>query len=366
MNMQRAIGISTGPATHLDHLGVLCILFDIPLIVTDEGVYETARRFYPQLDVHLHSWNDLSLDSLAQHADILFGCGKYWAESLRPAFECVSPKQMRFVFCPHGNSDKGHSLRPEEAHPQQDIALIYGDHMYELLKNTGALSSINHVIRTGNYRHSYYLDHRAFYDDLAGEMVFQHLPKDKKILLYAPTWPNKENPSPVFDLSEELIKQLSPTFTLLIKWHPLLEEFYPGQTHHFLGRYSGHPGVHFVTDFPAIYPLLMRSDAYIGDFSSIGYDYLLFDRPMYFLPRYFLPSSSKAGPLFNCGFTLMQEHFTSLAAYLEKTWEENQSRFHAAKKALYSHAFGDPKDSKHLKEEIFETIRKTCAKASGG
>lgn len=355
----RPLGISTGPATHLDHLGVLCLLLDIPLIVTDETAYETARRFYPKLDVHLCSWNDLSLTALADHADVLFGCGKYWAESLLPALSCVCRKEMRFVFCPHGNSDKGRSLQPGEIHPEQDISLIYGNHMHELLRTTGALSAIGRTIRTGNYRYGYYLEHREFYDALAEELVFRHVPKDKKILLYAPTWPSKENPSPVFDLSSQLIEELSPAFTLLIKWHPLLEEFYPGPTHHFLGRYAEHPGVHFVADFPAIYPLLQRADGYIGDFSSIGYDFLAFDRPLYFLPPANAPST---GPLFTCGMTLPRE---SISAHMQTTWEENQESFRAARQKLYRHAFGEARETGDLKKEIFETLEKTPAGRAG-
>ncbi len=345
----RAIGISTGPSTHLDHLGILCALLDIPLVVTDEKVYETARRFYPELDLHLHDWNDLSLDALANHADVLFGCGKFWAASLLPVFEDLYGKKMRLVFCPHGNSDKGRSLRLEEMHPYQDISLFYGDHMLELLTSTGASASIRHLVRTGNYRYRYYLDRRPFYDALADELVFQHLPKEKKILLYAPTWPNKENPSPVFDLTAHLIEQLSPSYSLLIKWHPLLEEFYPGQTHHLLGRYEGRPGVDFIHEFPAIYPLLQRCDGYIGDFSSIGYDYLLFDRPLYFLPL----SVQEPGPLFSCGLTLPQEKISS---FLDETWEDNQTRLRPARNSLYLRAFGQEKSPSTLKKEILTLL----------
>jgi len=356
----RAIGISTGPTTHLDHLGVLCALFHIPLIVTDEAAYETAQRFYPQLDAHFCSWNELSLSALAEHADVLFGCGKFWAESLLPSFECVCRKKMRFVFCPHGNSDKGRSLQPGERRPQQDIALIYGDHMYELLKNSGALDSIGHVVPTGNYRYRFYLEHRAFYDQLAEKTLFCHLPQDKKTLLYAPTWPDKENPSPVFELCAQLIEQLSSSFTLLIKLHPLLEEFYPGQTHHLLGRYNGYPGVHFIGDFPAIYPLLQRCDGYIGDFSSIGYDFLLFNRPLYFLPPLHNDPSFSPGPLFTCGLSITREKLTRLADYLQATWIENQQRFQIARQDLYDHAFGAQRDYTVLKNQILEIASTKC------
>ncbi len=353
----RAIGISTGPTTHLDHLGVLCILFGIPLIITDEEAYETARHFYPQLDVRLHSWHDLSLYDLAEHTDVLFGCGKFWAESLLPSLACICRKEMRFVFCPHGNSDKGRSKEPGERHPKQDIALIYGDHMHNLLKNSGALSMIGHTIPTGNYRYSYYLKHKAFYDGLAEEHIFRHLPQDKKVLLYAPTWPNKENPSPVFELVEQLIQELCPSFTLLIKWHPLLAEFYPAQTYRLLGRYENHAGAKFIANFPPIYPLLDRSDAYIGDFSSIGYDFLLFDRPLYFLPT----EGAEGGSLFTCGLSLPEDKLVASAQYIKESWEENQYHFQGARKNLYNHAFGTAQEMNCVKEEILKIIEKPTA-----
>lgn len=42
-------------------------------------------------------------------------------------------------------------------------------------------------------------------------------------------------------------------------------------------------GIQFIEDFPPIYPLLAQMDLYIGDMSSIGYDFLSFKRPMILL-----------------------------------------------------------------------------------
>src|SRR5438105_1920604 len=49
----------------------------------------------------------------------------------------------------------------------------------------------------------------------------------------------------------------------------------------------------FITDFPLIYPLLAKTDIYLGDVSSIGYDFLFFQKPMFFFNPF---SSKKSSP----------------------------------------------------------------------
>src|ERR1700722_7700651 len=181
----RSVAIITGPETHLDHLGVLSSLLEIPLIVTDEKTFRLAKQFYPNLDVSQHDFSELSLEYLAANFDVIFHTSKFWVADLRPSLELLFRKKMRFVFCPHGNSDKGHSL---QNHVEQDVSLVYGDHLHDLLKQTGAAQKIEHIARTGNYRYPYYLRHRSFYDRLADTLVFQRFSEQKPIAFYAPTW----------------------------------------------------------------------------------------------------------------------------------------------------------------------------------
>ncbi len=42
-----------------------------------------------------------------------------------------------------------------------------------------------------------------------------------------------------------------------------------------------HKNVVLIEDFPLVYPLLAATDIYLGDVSSIGYDFLMFNRPMF-------------------------------------------------------------------------------------
>lgn len=355
--MTRAAAISTGPDTHLDHLGVLAALLQIPLIVTEQKTFELAQTFYPQADVILKDYSELSLDYLAQNFDALFECGKYWAASLLPLFESFYRKKMRMVFCPHGNSDKGRSLNSSSSHVEQDIALVYGDHMLDLLKKNGAFSKIGSTVVTGNYRLPFYLKHQAFYDESLSKILPKGLDKSKKTIFYAPTWNEKENPSSFFDVYTSLIEELSPFFNILIKLHPFLEEHHPALSYSLYARYEDSEQVFFLNEFPPIYPILAKTDIYIGDFSSIGYDFLAFDRPLYFFDlRTNDPSKLSNSFLHRAGMTIPLSQRGNLYQFITETLRDNQVQFSSIRRELYQHAFGVARDPFAIKNDIFELL----------
>lgn len=346
----RSVAIITGPETHLDHLGVLSSVLNIPLIVTEKKTFDCARQFYPDLHAQLFDLSELSIEFLACHYDVIFQTGKFWAAELRPFMELLFHKKMRFVFCPHGNSDKGHSL---QHHVEQDVSLVYGDHLHHLLKQTGAAQKIGHIVRTGNYRYPYYLRHRFFYDALAEAMVFSRFKAQKPILLYAPTWEDQENPTSFFSSTETLIEQLSPSFNIVIKLHPLLIDDRPAQVFQMMAHYEHHPSLIILDDFPPIYPLLNRCHLYLGDYSSIGYDFLIFDRPLYFLNPKKLSSSS---PLHSCGLELPENLGGHWKQFFTQTLEFNQHHYSPQRKKIYSYAFGEELDPNTLKSNIFSQL----------
>ncbi len=341
----RNVAIITGPETYLDHLGVLSAILDIPLIVTEEKLFHFAKRFYPDLNVSLLSLSELSIEYLATNYDVIFQTGKFWTAELRPFIELLFRKKMRFVFCPHGNSDKGHSLQD---HVEQDVSLVYGTHLRNLLKQTDAMQKIKHIVRTGNYRLPYYLRHRSFYDSLAEEMVFKRFQSQKPIILYAPTWGDKENPTSFFSATDLLIEQLSHSFNLLIKLHPFLMENHPAHVYQMISRYEDHPSAIILNDFPPIYPLLARSDIYLGDYSSIGYDFLAFDKPLYFLN----PNKKSISLLHSCGLEITE----NLLQFLTDTSASNAKNYSRQRKKTYLHAFGRKKDPDRIKTDIFKVL----------
>jgi hypothetical protein len=334
------VGILTGPDTHLDHLGVLCHLLDIPLIITEEETYRSCLTFYPQVQASFKELRELSPSFLLENFTAVFQSAKFWTAELRPILHFLYQKDLRFIFCPHGNSDKGHSLKN---HVEQDISLVYGDHMIDLLRRTGAIEKIGETLKTGNYRLPFYKKNQAFYDDLLAKKI--PLDKTKKTILYAPTWQDQENPSSFFTETQKLIEELGEEFNLIIKLHPLLMKFHPAETFRVLSLYENSPKVHFLDAFPPIYPILNASDLYIGDYSSIGYDFLSFDKPLYFVA-----DPSDQSPLSSCGLRIPEN--ANARKFIQNTFEENLRKKQEIRKKVYLYAFGEERSFKLIKNEL--------------
>jgi len=331
----RAAAIHTGPDTYLDHVGVLAAILGIPLLLTEPETYESAKKFYPQADASLCDLADLSIPFLAANFDAIFESGHLWAAEMLPLFELLCGKKMRMVYVPHGNSDKGHSL---QAVPK-DVSLVYGRHMLDLLEKTGGLSSYT---TTGNYRSWFYRQHKPFYDALLQERIRGRL-RGKKILLYAPTWADGENPTSFFSSCEKLIAEASPHFDLIVKLHPFLEERSPAQTWKIVLRCQDTPGAVILDNFPAIYPILDLCDGYVGDFSSIGYDFLRFRKPMFFLEE-------NDGALKGCGQLVPKNR--DIGRFILDNWSKHEDRFLEEQKRVYAYAFGEEVGSLELKKKI--------------
>lgn len=348
--MKRAVALNPKPDNLLDHLGVLAAILDIPLIVTEPKTYELAVSLYPQVNTLLMDGDALSLDFLAANFDTLFVSSKLWAIEMFPLFPLFCHKKMRIVYCPHGNSDKGHTLT-KGSHAPEDVNLVYGDHMLDLLRDTGMLEMIQQTIATGNYRYAFFQKHQAFYRDLAERAVFSKLDRAKKTIFYAPTWNGEENPSSFFSHCAELIQQLPSSFNLLIKLHPHLFEQAPAQTIAIFERYKDHPQALFLEDFPPIYPLLELADAYLGDFSSIGYDFLAFCKPMYF----FNPAGTdlhrdRGRFLHRCGMEISARE--NIFDFIDKTLEKNRCEFSSIRKEIYTYTFGKHRTLDEVRSHI--------------
>ena len=332
------IAIHTGVHTYLDHIGVLSILLDIPLIVTDPETFHIAQIFYPELNCILKDPLELSLHFLASHYDVIVTSGHFWAAEMIPLFDLFCHKKMRMIYCPHGNSDKGYSLKD---FPRKDMILVYGNHMLDLLKKTGALDRISSYVVTGNFRADFYLQNKSFYKTLTKRFV--DFKNKKKTLLYAPTWSDGENTSSFFTRCEQIIGALKSHFNLIVKLHPFLEEQALAETHSVAEKYKGEEGVLFLSHFPAIYPLLDACDGYLGDFSSIGYDMLFFGKPMFFF-------ASHTGPIYQCGQEVPLE--ADVLQFITKNWEQNKNHFAKSRKETYEYCFGSKKDRKEILIEI--------------
>jgi hypothetical protein len=318
------IGVHTGGAHCLDHLGVLCQGLEVPLFVTEESTFNAARQFYPGLQVEYIELRDLTLYFLAQRADVIFETGYMFAAELIPLWELMHGKKMRVVYCPHGNSDK--KIPPVK----KDLSLVYGDYMKNQLEDV----RLEKMVVTGNYRAAYYRTHQEWYDTQL-QLFLGDLP-DKKTLLYAPSW-EEDN---WFSVSLKVIKEIGPQFNLFVRLHPLIEEKFPAEVE----QIKSLGGID-LSRFPLIYPILNLSDFYLGDRSSIGYDFLSMNKPLFFLDRY-------EGDIYECGVVLSkdQHYGEAIASFRDSSVLQKKRR------ELSARVFGNEKSFKQIKDEIQEAL----------
>ncbi len=180
-------------------------------------------------------------------------------------------------------------------------------------------------IPIGNYRLAYYEKHRTHYENL--------LPPLQKTatLLWAPTWNDREKSSSFPKAITPLLRALPDHWQLIIKLHPHLYHQCDAAVTALKSEIEARINIHLIEEFPPIYPLLDKADLYIGDRSSIGYDFLAFDRPMLFFDR---PNSKL--PLLSCGQTLPYLDPYPIIAEALKT----PQKYSTQRKALYKQTFG--------------------------
>lgn len=333
----RCAALHTGPEFHgLDHIAPLAALMEMPLIIAEEQSAQLARRYYPQVEIE--HWPDLEhrLGQIAERFDALFEC-KYWAPHVKEVFQHLYQKEMQLIFCPHGQSDKGFGVPLLEPYGSQDGVLLYGDLMIQMLKELEVWPKVSRWAMVGNYRLKFYQKHRAFYDALVEKEI--PLDRNKRTLLYAPTWRDADRATSFFQYGKKVIEQLPEDWNLIVKVHPLLEQRDPAQFYAVAAQVEKKAGAILVHEWPLVYPLLMKADVYLGDASSVGYDFLWFQRPLYFFP------SGRRGRLHQCGQVLDAEKNIYAQIEAENLFEKEQ-------KELYQFAFGAEREEKEVRNRI--------------
>lgn len=240
-----------------------------------------------------------------------------------------------------------------EALHREEIALVYGKQMIDFLQRKNVFNQLKKHVITGNYRFAYYLHNQPFYDNLAEREVFRRLPQSEKVLLYAPTWKDSERSSSFFDAAPSMIDNLPDNWNLIVKLHPNLIAQEEQRVASFIERYEGRSNVLFLTDFPPIYPLLNRVDIYIGDMSSVGYDFLAFDRPMFFLNQNTRDPQSDLGLyLFRCGTEIPASKYSQTIQLIQNFLQFELRDFSKIRKEVYDYAFAPEQPLEALRKEI--------------
>lgn len=357
----KIIALCTSDATHqLDHLAPLAHILNIPLYLTDPHLHRLCLAYYPQAQNYYIPESSCSLFFLANNADLLILSCKHWAKELSAQFKTLFNKSVRFCYAPHGNSDKGWVFPQTDLLYGQDLSFVYGNQMKEMLKERGVLSSLQGTITTGNYRRSFFEKYKDHYREIVDKEVFSSFETKQKTILYAPTWQDIENSTSFFKGLSPLIELLPSDLNLIVKLHPNLERDDPAKVYSLIGRYQDKKNVLFLTSYPLVYPLLEKIDGYIGDFSSLGYDFLSFDRPMFFLNLQERDLQNDPGlALFNCGKILNLQN-DLLFSVIKKDLEDHQEALSSKRKMMYCHAFDEGVDFSKIKNELIETAKRSC------
>ncbi|MBU6384110.1 MAG: CDP-glycerol glycerophosphotransferase family protein [Verrucomicrobia bacterium] len=317
----RSAAFNTGPDYHLlDHIAPMAALLQCPLFTTEPLNDELARRYYPQVETRYMPDLERHFREIAEQFDVLYEC-KYWQPHLKMLFQTLYRKEMKLIFCPHGQSDKGYQAPLLAPYALQDAVLVYGSLMLDMLQELGIAVPEYQIV--GNYRWEFYQQYRPFYDALAPQ-----IDRSKQTLLYAPTWCDLDNASSYFQQGARVISELPHDWNLILKVHPLLKQRTPAQFESLAALIEERPNVYLLDAFPPVYPILALADIYLGDASSVGYDFLLFEKPMYFFP------TAHPGRLHTTGRTL------DLAKPLYPQLKRDNP-LAEAQRALYLRAYSD-------------------------
>ncbi|MCP5492267.1 MAG: CDP-glycerol glycerophosphotransferase family protein [Chlamydiales bacterium] len=333
-------------AHHLDHIAPLCLLLDLPLIVTDPAIYVQATAYYPQLIIH--EVDELHLiDFIAKRFSVLISClPACLLSKIFLTLEHLYGKKITSIWCPHGSSDKGYHFAGKIGLQEERYAFIYGQKMRDFFREKNIFPNLRETISVGNYRHSYYTNVKPLYMGIFDSKIQSQFSEKKPLILYAPTWNDEFQSHSILEIAPDLIENLPNNYNLLIKIHPNVSIQQSLQIERMIDTYQHRPNIGFLTDFPLIYPILDQTSIYVGDRSSIGYDFLTYNRPMLFI------DASANHPLNRCGITIHPDSIDEFYDILQDHLLEDPAPFEQVRSDLCAYTFDPLSDKATIKSSF--------------
>lgn len=336
--------------SHLDHNAPLAIELDIPLVITELSIYNLAKKYYPKANI-IHAQLIHLFSHFIPNYDILISCMQ--PKILKGIFP--KHKSLQFYWMPHGSSDKGAVVEGIfKTLENEENLLVYGDNLKNLICNNTEVNA-NSFLFFKNYRYYHFLKNKAFYlEKLKG----LNIKTSKPILLYAPSWKDQENTSSFYSCQNLLIK-MKKNYQIICKWHPFLLWQEPEKLKQIENTYTD---IFFLKEYPLIYSLLSITDIYVGDMSSIGYDFLTFEKPMVFLNEH-----GEDLPLFSCGETLIKDSYTQIESAIENSILNHKEKYLPVQKKMYEYTFGKKESLEefdlffqNFKEQLLTKEKSSC------
>lgn len=327
----KACGLLIGASEqYYDHIASFCLYVSLPLLVTDLDAQSSLEELYPGLLVIHKSVAELPTYALT-HFTTFVSCSPrpFLNQILGLTSELLNKPFMSF-FLHHGNSDKGHASSLMEGMAHETHTFIYGTKMEEFLKEKNVFKQLQGVVSIGNFREKVFTHYKKHFERQLGYV------KKKKTVFYAPTWEDAEHSCSFFDALETLLTTKDDRYALIIKPHPNTVAQHAVEMERLKGAVNNLDDVTLVTHFPPIYTLLNHADIYLGDYSSVGYDFLTYNRPMFFLNHNGRnPDTDKGLALFHCGDVIYKESFDAVFDIIEDPQIEKKHMRHK----MYNHTF---------------------------
>ena len=331
---------------YIDHLVPLCHYLNIPLLTNIEEIFDIIKKYYPKVNVQHIENRDINFYTV-RNFDNIFACiPKNIFDIEFRLHQDLLNKEINIFWCPHGNSDKGKTILFFEGLKNEKNVLVYGNKMIYILKEKKVFHTIENPYAVGNYRLDYFQKFKKHFKKIIKNEIATKLSNKNINILYAPTWEDKENSSSFFKYIDVLLTKLPSHYNLIVKIHPNL--ITQNETKiEIMKLKCSKKNIMFLENFPLIYPLLDFIDIYIGDFSSIGYDFLSFDKAMYLLKP---QNKNLFSELFDIGYVIDDDNIfeTIEKSKLLNPALRSKSLIHKRKK-LYDYTFQKNTDLEKLK-----------------
>lgn len=223
---------------------------------------------------------------------------KYWIFNYRVEDHLYPKKDQIYIQCWHGTPLKklGYDLKgtnnamnsEDEIHKKYKIDAKkfkyllspskFASEKFTTAWNLNNIKKENVIIEEGYPRNDFLYNYKQ--EDINNIKQKLHLPENKKIILYAPTWRDDQHQSGIgytykTEVDFDLLKnQLQDKYIILFRSHYLVANSFD------FDKYKGF--IYNVSEVDNINELYIISDLLITDYSSVFFDYANLKRPIIF------------------------------------------------------------------------------------